>query len=135
MERQIPHFSDRFQVHAPMTSYDTRAYFTLLTLKPQNKVTIVIHISFQLSYKKSHHLNKDITSPRESRDWKNDATSSKKRIASPYNSKSQKININMEIKNFNIFNAPNENPSVTKDLRKKKLHKKTISCLNSMITK
>jgi hypothetical protein len=53
MERQIPHFADRFQVHAPMTSYDTRAYFTLLTLKPQNKVTIVIHISFQLSYNKA----------------------------------------------------------------------------------
>ncbi len=36
-----------------MVSYDTRAYFTLLTLKPQNMVTIVIHISFQLSYNKA----------------------------------------------------------------------------------
>jgi hypothetical protein len=32
---------------------NTRGYFTLLTLKPQNKVTIVIHISFQLSYNKA----------------------------------------------------------------------------------
>lgn len=62
---------------------------------------------FAATPKKSHHLNKDITSPRDSRDWKNEATSSKKKIVSPYNTKSQKININMEIKNFNIFNAPN----------------------------
>lgn len=47
----------------------------------------------------------------------------------------------MEIKNFNIFNTANHgalhdnhNPS-TKDLRKKKLHKKTISCLNNIAVK
>ena len=50
---------------------------------------------FAATPKKSHHLNKDMTSPRDSRDWKNDAASSKKKIVSPYNSKSQKININM----------------------------------------
>jgi hypothetical protein len=42
-------------------------------------------------------------------------------------SKPQKININMEIKNLNIFGAT----SSTNNLHstKKKLHKKTISCL------
>ncbi len=40
--------------------------------------------------------------------------------------KSQKININMEIKNLNIF-GNNSAANITS--KKKKLHKKTISCL------
>lgn len=43
--------------------------------------------------------------------------------------------INMEIKNFNIYNAAINDNNPTKDLRKKKLHKKTISCLNSLTKK
>jgi hypothetical protein len=39
--------------------------------------------------------------------------------------KTPKININMEIKNLNIFG----NPSLPTDPKKKKLHKKTISAL------
>lgn len=56
-------------------------------------------------------------------------------MPSPYKQKSQKININMEIKNFNIYNNPVLENNSTKDLRKKKLHKKTISCLNNLVKK
>ena len=55
-------------------------------------------------------------------------------MSSPYKRKTQKIN-NMEIKNFNIYNAAINDNNPTKDLRKKKLHKKTISCLNSLTKK
>jgi hypothetical protein len=55
-------------------------------------------------------------------------------MSSPYKTKTQKIN-NMEIKNFNIYNAAINDNNPTKDLRKKKLHKKTISCLNSLTKK
>lgn len=38
----------------------------------------------------------------------------------------------MEIKNFNIYSSGANENSANKDLKKKKLHKKTISCLNNM---
>ena len=41
----------------------------------------------------------------------------------------------MDIKNFNIYSAAIHDGNSTKDLRKKKLHKKTISCLNSLTKK
>lgn len=37
----------------------------------------------------------------------------------------------MEIKNFNIYNRPTDSGASTGLRKKKKLHKKTISCLNS----
>lgn len=53
-----------------------------------------------------------------------------RKIDTPFNiaqqyEKNPKININMEIKNLNIFG----NNSVAQDSKKKKLHKKTISAL------
>lgn len=61
--------------------------------------------------------------------------SSKKKLESPYVGRNQKININMEIKNFNIYSSTNNEVLSTKDPKKKKLHKKTISCLNNLIQK
>jgi hypothetical protein len=54
--------------------------------------------------------------------------SKKKRTVSPYHGKSQKININMEIKNLNVYGTSQQQ----NNLKKKKLHKKTISCLSSI---
>jgi hypothetical protein len=85
---------------------------------------------------KKTHLARELGSPRDSRNFKNEFSSSKKRLESPYAARNQKININMEIKNFNIYSSSNnsEQPG-PKDPKKKKLHKKTISCLNNIMQK
>ena len=79
---------------------------------------------FASTPKRPQTPKKEIFSPRQPKDI---SQSKKSKYSSPYNAKSQKININMEIKNFNIYGSSNE-PTV----KKKKLHKKTISCLNTL---
>lgn len=80
---------------------------------------------FASTPKKPQTPKREIFSPRNAKDI---SQSRKSKYPSPYNSKSQKININMEIKNFNIYGSTNEGPNI----KKKKLHKKTISCLNTL---
>lgn len=59
----------------------------------------------------------------------------KRKISSPFTaSKSNKININMEIKNFNVYGPSHMQHSTFNEheqskIKKKKLHKKTISAL------
>jgi hypothetical protein len=87
--------------------------------------------TFANTPKKSSQGHKEMVSPRDSRDWKNDGFSSKKKLETPYASRNQKININMEIKNFNIYSSNTNENTANKELKKKKLHKKTVSCLNN----
>ena len=59
---------------------------------------------FSSTPKKPQTPTKEFFSPRNIKDM---TQSKKNKYTSPYNSKSQKININMEIKNFNIYGSSN----------------------------
>lgn len=81
---------------------------------------------FSSTPKKASMSSSGVLSPRTAVQSKQ--SKDKRRQESPY-ARSQKININMEIKNLNIYKYLNENNSNGPTQKKKKLHKKTISCL------